>query len=307
MAHEPWTGPRLASLRAFTSREDYVVQNCFSYLHQIVLGLVPFELERFLHQEPSHQIDKKDANGYTALHWAARRGDSHSVPLLLTAGADYKSTDNQGATVLTAAIRSNKAECVQQILERGCEINHTDIDGYTPLHRSCRYSKYVELTHVMLTLGADINAKDARGYTPLMFATFNKHTRVAKFLIDQGADLNIQANNGECALHHAIMAGDYETIRSLLKRGIDYRVRTNADEGFLHYAARRTGDRKLITILLSFDLCDTEDILECQPFCSTALQIAASSAESGDEWSKMFTALVHKFLHGSPLEDLRSC
>ena len=307
MVHEPSARPRLANLCTFKSREDYILENRFSYLHQTVLALLPFGLEPLLQQVPSHTIDEKDANGYTALHWAALRGDSHSASLLLSAGADNKSTDNHGSTVLTAAIRSDNPECVQKVLEGDCDINHTDTAGQTPLHRSCRYSNNVELTNTLLTRGANINAKNALGYTSLMIATFNKHTRVAKFLIDQGADLNIQASNGECALHHAIMVGDHETVHSLLERGADYRVRTNAKEIFLHYAARRTGDKNVIKVLLSFDLKGTEGSNECRSLSSTALQIASSSTENSDEWLGMFSALVLKFQHGSPHEDLKVC
>ena len=179
------------------------------------------------------------------------------------------------------------------ILENDCDINYTEADGNTPLHRSCRYSDDVNTVEALLARKADINAREGLGYTPLMVATFNKHSRVAEYLIKQGAIIDAQAKNGECALYHAIMTGDYDTVRCLLEQNAEYQLRTSANEIFLHYAARRTGDRSLISLLHSFNLVDTKTVHVGRSHGSTALQLATSSDDA--EWLRMFAKLVHKF------------
>ena len=54
----------------------------------------------------------RDANGGTALHWAASRGNAEIVKLLLDSGADPAATDGDGKTALDIAKSKGKAKLV---------------------------------------------------------------------------------------------------------------------------------------------------------------------------------------------------
>ena len=54
----------------------------------------------------------RDANGGTALHWAASRGNAEIARLLLDAGADPSATDGDGNTPLQIAANKGKTEMV---------------------------------------------------------------------------------------------------------------------------------------------------------------------------------------------------
>lgn len=59
---------------------------------------------------------KHEINGWTALHWAAKRGHKTIVNLLLASGADAKALTNKGET--PALLCNNPEIC--QLLEPGC-------------------------------------------------------------------------------------------------------------------------------------------------------------------------------------------
>ena len=241
-----------------------------------------------------HTLNERDAQGQTALYWAALRGDSQMVAILLEAGADSSIPTYRGAMVLTAAIMSSDSQCVQTILKNTCSINYRQVDGYTPLHHICRYEHDVKTVKALLHLGADVNAREALGYTPLMIATFNKRTAVAKLLIDHQSDVNVQAKNGECALHHAIMAGDHCTVRYLLEKGANHQLKTKAGETLLHYVAQRNGDQDVLNVLESFDLegIDTEARNHSKKL--TALQVAEAHHACDAKWFERFRVLLLK-------------
>ena len=289
----------LTSLLALSSYENYVLEYKLSLLHKTVLGLTHIDLKLMLSQISPREVNERDAHGQTALFWAAARGDSEIVSLLLAAGADCGIETIYRSTALTAAIISNDGQCVGKILEQGCKTAYKQLDGSTPLHWCCRYEHDIETIRAFLNLGADINAQEALvGYTPLMIAAFNKRTKVAKFLIDRQVDPNIQAKNGECALHHASMSGDHQTVHYLLARGADPHIKTKAGETLLHYAARRRGDQELVAILESFDLkgIDVEATNTSQKL--TALQVAETYCADDVEWFGRFKALIGKIAQG---------
>ncbi len=296
------TAMNLRRLLAFSSPEYYVSKFNLGLLHKSVLGLNHRGIKPLLEGISAEAIDEKDASGQTALYWAALRGDSQAVSLLLGAGADRHIKNNHGAGILTAAILSSNVQCVLEILENCCDINCRQADGYTPLHYSCRYNLGVRVVKALLRRGADRNAKTTLGHTPLMIATFNMRTAVAKFLIDCDVVIDIQGKDGGCALHHAIMAGDHHTVHYLLEHHANHQLKTTDGETLLHFLAQRNGDHEMIQILDLFDLegINVDDVTRAKKL--TALQVAEMHHECDTLWLELFTALVWKIRYRHPCQ-----
>lgn len=64
-------------------------------------------------------INERDKYGWTALSWAAGKGDAPMVELLLKRGADPTSTGRDGRTALTIARAANRWEVVRILTETG--------------------------------------------------------------------------------------------------------------------------------------------------------------------------------------------
>lgn len=123
-------------LRATFSDRDFLEEQNFNHVHQIVLGLNGRNLAEALKERP-HLTDCPDTRGNTPLIWAATRGDTENLQELLKHGASTELRNNNGWNALYTAVNHSRLECTAILLSYG----YTDYkDGYgmTALHRACQ-------------------------------------------------------------------------------------------------------------------------------------------------------------------------
>ncbi|MDR2977965.1 MAG: ankyrin repeat domain-containing protein [Rickettsiales bacterium] len=77
-------------------------------------------------------INAKDSQGRTALHYAAYFNDTDMVELLLRAGADIDAQDNLGRTALHYAAYFNHTDMVELLLDAKAKTNIKDNNGENP-------------------------------------------------------------------------------------------------------------------------------------------------------------------------------
>jgi uncharacterized protein len=134
-------------------------------------------------------VKAAQADGATALHWAAYTGDVSLASLLLEAGADVKAANRNGSTPLWLAASQGDAPMIEALLKGGADANEPLPLGRKPLMLAAR-SGHVDAVRALLAAGADVNAKeDARGTTALMQAADQGHADVMAVLIEHGADV----------------------------------------------------------------------------------------------------------------------
>jgi len=134
-------------------------------------------------------VNAQQADGATALQWAAYRGDAKLAELLLKAGAKPDLANRDGATPLWLAAARGDAGVVQALLNGGADANEQLPLGRRPLMLAAR-SGNVDAVHALLEHGADVNASETmRGTTALMQAADQGHADVLKELIQHGANV----------------------------------------------------------------------------------------------------------------------
>lgn len=204
-------------------------------MHKIILELENGNLAEELTSGSISDADGRDADGWTALHWAAIRGSSEAVVVLLAHGADPRlKTWNDGRSALHLAARSNSAVCVQRILQwrRGnaiVDLEYRDEYGCTPLHVAAE-SDAVATTAVLIDSAADVNALEHFGFTPLLYAIHDNKTKTANLLLHRGADYTIPTKVGETILHLAANIASIPMLAVLTKarmRGLKLNVRNS--------------------------------------------------------------------------------
>jgi uncharacterized protein len=166
-------------------------------------------------------VNAAQADGMTALHWAAQLDDLEIAKTLLDAKANVTVTNRYGVTPLSLACQNGNAAIVELLLERGADPNTTLRGGETVLMTAARTGK-AGAVKALLKRGADANAKERRGQTPLMWAAVDGHTEVVELLIKAGADIHATLpESGFTAFFFAVRDGRADVVRALLKAGVD--------------------------------------------------------------------------------------
>ena len=198
--------------------------------------------------ERGANIDARANDGSTPLHRASSRGYLEVVRLLLDHGANINAQVEDGRTPLHKASSSRHLEVVRLLLERGANIHARAKDGSTPLHRASSRG-YLEVVRLLLERGANINARDEDGWTPLHYASSNRSLTVVRLLLDRGANTDARANDGSTPLHSASFCEHLEAVRQLLERGAKIKARSKRGWTPLHYASYR-GCLEVVPLLL---------------------------------------------------------
>ena len=181
------------------------------------------ELRTLLSQHAD--VNAPQADGATALAWAAHRDDLETADLLIRAGANPNAADDYGVTPLALACTNRNAAMAEKLLQAGANPNVALATGETPLMIAARTGS-VDTVKSLLDHAADVNAKGTeQGQTALMWAVAERHAEVARTLIEHGADPNAHSRGGFTALLFAARNGDMDSARVLLAGG------ANVNEG----------------------------------------------------------------------------
>lgn len=137
-------------------------------------------------------VNAAQADGMTALHWAAVNDDATTMQVLLYAGANREPSTRLGSyTPLHLASRSGHADVVRLLVEAGSDVNALTATGVAPLHFAAEAGD-AEAIEFLVAHGADVNARDTyAGRTPLMFATARNSLDAIDALIAAGADVSV--------------------------------------------------------------------------------------------------------------------
>ncbi|MEB3197876.1 MAG: ankyrin repeat domain-containing protein [Candidatus Sericytochromatia bacterium] len=101
---------------------------------------------------------------------AAAHGDVNQVRALIANGADLNARDAEGYTALTWAAQFGRAPVVEYLLARHAQPNVVDRWGYTPLMWALQQG-HTPTAALLLSRGANPSVSTAFGITPMVLAT----------------------------------------------------------------------------------------------------------------------------------------
>lgn len=162
-----------------------------------------------------------DAQGRTALMWAAQGGHADIMSDLLANGADARNEDASGDTALTLASWNGHTEAVK-LLAKISDLEHRERDeGMTALHLAIARDNR-EIVRTLLDAGSDANALDAVGNNCLLTAMIHTSgSEIVSMILHQCPflDVNFIGDQGRSALHWAV--GDPECLKMVIERQPD--------------------------------------------------------------------------------------
>ena len=222
-------------------------------------------------------VDARQPDGATALHWAVHREQAAIVDLLIRAGADVDAANDLAVTPLLLASVRGAGDIVERLLAAGANPHAARASGETALMAAARAGS-LEAVHALLAAGARVNAVEStRGQSALMWAVANRRAAITRILLAHGADVAARSRTrrrvynmggsrsagsaargialeevlegGSTALLFAARSGDIESARALVAAGADVHDAAADGNPALHVAVHG-GHASLAAFLL---------------------------------------------------------
>lgn len=166
-------------------------------------------------------VNIKNRNGQTALHYAAYSGLPEQVKILLESGADPSIVDHIGRTPLHKSMYNIDFKVVQILLEYSKCPCAFDYLGRMPLHDAAASGKPETISTIIQAMSTSqqgnedlINKPDNFGMTPLHYFLLYKRTEesILSCLLQHGANVNIGLPSGVTSLEMARYSKDVRQV-----------------------------------------------------------------------------------------------
>ena len=152
-----------------------------------------------------------------------------AVEMIAKKSADVNAAEADGSTALLWAANMNDTDLALRLLKAGANPNVRNKLGSTPLAEAA-FNANTEITKALLDAGADPNTAGPDGQTPLMLVSRTSNVAAAKLLLDKGANVNAKEGQREqTALMWAAAASQGPIVRELLARGAEVDAKSATD------------------------------------------------------------------------------
>lgn len=126
-------------------------------------------------------VNARDAEGKTPLHWAAS-ATPETIAALLLAGADVHAIDQLQRAPLHFISATGSVENITLLINAGADVNARTANDWTPLHGVAKFGPPQNIA-VLINAGADASIKNEMGETPYDLAGTNQRMQDTDALV----------------------------------------------------------------------------------------------------------------------------
>ena len=196
-----------------------------------------FNLCRKLINEHNFDVQLRDNNGWTALHYFAKTGSYDLVKALAGMRIDINLTTNNRENCLhIAAAYGHFSLCRTLISKHNVDVYLPENHGWTALHCFVKKGSY-EIVKNIADMGTDINLKLNNDKHFLHIAADCSHFNLCRTLINKyKVNVELPDQDGWTALHYFAQNGSYDLVKAVADMDIDFNLKTNFGKNCLHIA-----------------------------------------------------------------------
>ena len=198
-----------------------------------------------------NQSDRE--TGQSALHQAARSGDSDMVNTLITHSANINAITKDSVTPLSIAAEDGHRDIVEVFLNAKADVNIPSSCSTHAIHQAA-YEGHFEIVKMLLPYVKNIDVTDEDGCSTFWFAAQRGSEKIVSLLLDHDANINLaNIRTGRLAIHEAAEGGHLEVIKLMASKHPN--VDCQAEDGVTPlWLATSQDHQRLTTFLLQYDV-----------------------------------------------------
>ncbi|KAK5994719.1 Ankyrin repeat domain-containing 50-like protein [Cladobotryum mycophilum] len=258
-------------------------------LEHIISYFALFAFFNVFHQRRWLDLEKRDHEGSTSIHWAIRnqteKDTTHVIGILIAYGSDVNAQDAEGRTPLYYAAHYGRFDVVRLLLDRGANLDIQSRAGETALIAACK-EHHEEIVLELVEAGADVQVQGPLG-TALQAVSLIGCDRCVERILDRyGTKSTITETNGPygTSLHAAAFHGHHKVVQLLLRTNkFDVRTRNETYGNILTAAASgcaRTLDSTPFHNIFEQAIAQGADTNDTSGFFGPPLRAAAANGHS---------------------------
>jgi len=196
-------------------------------------------IQETLLDEYHADVNLSSSSQMTAAHYAAVKGGSEALKVLLKHNANINARHIDGRTPLYFAAQLKNARALKLLLKSKADIHEADMDQVTPIHAASMHGD-VAIIEYLLKAKGDVERKDCDGFTALHDAAVSDNLEACRLIrryllssvhqdtiVEEAADQArdhghdviatwLESSLGFTPLHFACDARDVEWVRRIL-------------------------------------------------------------------------------------------
>ncbi|PAA53882.1 hypothetical protein BOX15_Mlig017261g2 [Macrostomum lignano] len=217
-------------------------------------------------------VNATDEEGNTALMIACQHKQNDFALSLLSRESiprvDVDVKNQNGFSALHFASKNQLTDCVEKLLSLGAKTDSGNSEGYTCLHEAVRGPDSTDVAELLIDSGCDVNQKTSSDETSLLLALKKGSKKLTKFLISRGARVDAEKVPISLVVKKFLSQGRREIITWLLKLEPKLDVnKVDADGRHVLFDVIDHGAEEILRLFISIGAdIDCEDKRSVTPF-----------------------------------------